>query len=165
MLREACAEEGLGFAFLAIALDDETGLMAGQEQQLVPVRDRLEHREAAHPVPAELGLHVDVVDYLRGEDAAVPEHSLAVAVNRRHVFLRLSVLTAGVARCFPLASPVTGRACVRPARGCRSSTACVRTRTCGTRPAARSRRCRACARETRHQSPSALPRRSPRRAR
>src|SRR5258708_24395979 len=118
MLREACAEDGLGFAFLAIALDDEPGQRAGQEHQLVPVRDRLEHREAAHPVPAELGLHVDVVDYLRGEDAAVPEHSLAVAVNRRHRFLRLSVLTAALATGFPLASPVTGPSCVRPALGC-----------------------------------------------
>src|SRR5258708_36732901 len=103
MLREACAEEGLGFAFLAIALDDEPGQRAGQEHQLVPVRDRLGHREAAHPVPAELGLHGGVVDYLRGEDAAVPEHSLAVALNRRHVFFRLSLLPAWLSTCLPLA--------------------------------------------------------------
>ncbi len=40
------------------------------------MRDRLEHREAAHAVAAELGLHVDVVDDLRREDLAVPEDVL-----------------------------------------------------------------------------------------
>ena len=81
VLSEARAENGLGLALLPVALDDEPGQRARQEHQLIPVRDRLEHREAAHPVPAELGLHVDVVDHLGGEDAAVPEHSLAVCVD------------------------------------------------------------------------------------
>src|SRR5260370_32709432 len=85
MLREACAEDGLGFAFLAIALDDEPGQRAGQEHQLVPVRDLLEHREAAHPVPAELGLHVDVVDHLGREYAAVPEYGPAAVLARAHL--------------------------------------------------------------------------------
>src|SRR5215472_6399147 len=90
MLGEACAEHGLRLALLAVALDDEPGQRAGQQHQLVPMRDRLEHREAAHPVPAELGLHVNVVDHLGGEDAAVPEHSLAVGVDRGHLLIRLS---------------------------------------------------------------------------
>ena len=78
LLREACAEDRLRLALLAVALDHEPGQRAGHEHQLVPVRDRLEHREAAHAVAAELGLHVDVVHHLGREDAAVPEDGLAV---------------------------------------------------------------------------------------
>ena len=73
LLGEARAEHGLRLALLAVALDHEAGEGAGQEDELVPVRDLLEHREAAHPVAAELGLHVDVVDDLRREDLAAPE--------------------------------------------------------------------------------------------
>ena len=73
LLREAAAEHRLGLALLAVALDHEPRQRPGQEDQLVPVRDLLEHREAAHPVAAELGLHVDVVDDLRGEDRAAAE--------------------------------------------------------------------------------------------
>ena len=73
LLGEARAEHRLGLALLAIALDHEARERAGQEDQLVPVRDLLEHREAAHPVAPELGLHVDVVDDLRREDLAAPE--------------------------------------------------------------------------------------------
>ena len=73
LLREACPEHGPGRALLAVALDHEPGQRSGQEHQLVPVRDRLEHREPAHPVAPELGLDVDVVDHLGGEDPAVTE--------------------------------------------------------------------------------------------
>ena len=76
LLGEARAEHGLGHALLAVALDHEARERAGQEDQLVPVRDLLEHREAAHPVAAELGLHVDVVDDLRREDLAAAEDRL-----------------------------------------------------------------------------------------
>src|SRR6188472_1950894 len=61
----------LRVAFLAIALDDEAGQRPGQEGEVVPVRDLLEQREAAHAVAAELGLHMDVVDDLRREDPAM----------------------------------------------------------------------------------------------
>ena len=64
----ARADDRLGLAFLAIALDDEARQRAGQESQIVPMRDLLEQREAAHAVAAELGLDVDVVDDLGRED-------------------------------------------------------------------------------------------------
>ena len=76
VLREARAEDGLRLALLAVALDHEPGQRAGHEHELVPVRDPLEHREAAHAVAPELGLHVDVVDDLRSEDPAVAEDVL-----------------------------------------------------------------------------------------
>jgi hypothetical protein len=67
----ARADDRLGQALLAIALDDEAGQRAGQEGQVVPMRDLLEQREAAHAVAAELRLDVDVVDDLGREDAAL----------------------------------------------------------------------------------------------
>src|SRR5215204_3919953 len=76
LLREARAEHRLRHTLFAIALDHEARKRAWQEDQLVPVRDLLEHREAAHPVATELGLHVDVVDDLRGEDLAAAEDGL-----------------------------------------------------------------------------------------
>ena len=76
VLREARAEDGLRLALLAVALDHEPGQRARHEHELVPVRDLLEHREAAHAVAPELGLHVDVVDDLRSEDPAVAEDVL-----------------------------------------------------------------------------------------
>jgi len=85
MAGEARAEHRLGLALLPVALDDEPGQRAGQEHQLVPVRDPLEHREAAHPVAAEFGLDVDVVDDLGREDAAVPERGPAAVVDCAHV--------------------------------------------------------------------------------
>src|SRR5215467_15537491 len=106
MLSKPCAQYGLRLALLAVALDDEPGQGARQEHELVPVRDRLEHREAAHPVPAELGLDVDVVDHLGGENAAVPENGLALVVNRGHLMVCLSVLPLA---CHWVRS-VTGRA-------------------------------------------------------
>ena len=78
VLREARAEHGRRVALLAVALDDEPRQRPGEEDELVPVRDRLEDREAAHAVAAELGLHVDVVDDLGREDAAAPEDVLLV---------------------------------------------------------------------------------------
>ena len=74
LLREAPAEDRLRLALLPVALDHEARERAGEEDELVPVRDLLEHREAAHPVAAELGLHVDVVDDLGREDLRAPEH-------------------------------------------------------------------------------------------
>ena len=76
LLGEAGAEHRLRLALLAVALDHEAGQGAREEDELVPVRDRLEDREAAHPVAAELGLDVDVVDDLGREDAAPPEDVL-----------------------------------------------------------------------------------------
>ncbi len=76
ILREARAEHGRRVALLAVALDDEARQRSRQEHELVPVRDRLEDREAAHAVAAELGLDVDVVDDLGREDAAAPEDVL-----------------------------------------------------------------------------------------
>ena len=69
----ARADHRLGIAFLAIALDDEARQRAGQEGEVVPMRDLLEQREAAHAVAAELGLHMDVVDDLGREDLALAE--------------------------------------------------------------------------------------------
>ncbi len=77
LLREARAQHRLRHALLAVALDDEARERARQEDQLVPVRHRLEDREAAHPVAPEIGLHVDVVDHLRREDPASTEDVLA----------------------------------------------------------------------------------------
>ena len=73
LLREARAEHRGRVALLAVALDDEPRERPREEDELVPVRDLLEDREAAHAVAAELGLHVDVVDDLGREDAAPPE--------------------------------------------------------------------------------------------
>ena len=61
----------LGLAFLAIALDHETGEGARQESQVVPVRDFLEQRETAHAVAAEFRLDMDVIDDFRCEDLAL----------------------------------------------------------------------------------------------
>ena len=69
----ARADHRLGIAFLAIALDDEARQRAGQEGEVVPMRDLLEQREAAHAIAAELGLHMDVVDDLGREDLALAE--------------------------------------------------------------------------------------------
>ena len=69
----ARSDHRLGIAFLAIALDDEARQRAGQKRQIVPMRDLLEQREAAHAVAAELRLHMDVVDDLRREDLALAE--------------------------------------------------------------------------------------------
>ena len=41
----------------------------------------LNMREAAHPVPPELGLDVDVVDHLPGEDPAPPEEMLVLRLG------------------------------------------------------------------------------------
>ena len=97
LLREARPEHGLRLALLPVALDHEPGQRPRQEHQVVPVRDLLEHREPAHAVAAELGLHVDVVEDLRREDRAAAEAravrglsladvaaELVVAVGRRH---------------------------------------------------------------------------------
>ncbi len=126
VLREPRAEDRLGLALLAVALDDEPGERPRQEHELVPVRDLLEHREAAHPVAAELGLHVDVVDDLRREDPAVPE------------LVGACLVCHGV--------PPTGRACARSARACRSCRASCRRRTSASPAGCPARRCGTCAR-------------------
>ncbi len=72
----------LRLAFLAIALDDEAGEGARQKGEVVPMRDLLEQREAAHAVAAKLGLDVDVVDDLRREDLAAAEDE-ALRLRRR----------------------------------------------------------------------------------
>src|SRR5262249_35458343 len=89
MAGEAPAEHRLGLGLLPVGLDEEAGQGAREEHQLVPVRDPLEHREAAHPVPAELGLDVDVVDDLGREDAAVPERGPAAVFDCAHVDVAL----------------------------------------------------------------------------
>ena len=83
LLREARAEHGLRLALLAVALDDEARQRARQEHEVVPVRDLLEDREAAHAVAPELGLHVDVVDDLGREDLALPEDRLSGRARSR----------------------------------------------------------------------------------
>ena len=95
VLREAGAEHRLRLALLAVALDHEARQRAGQEHQLIPVRDRLEHREPAHPVSPELRLHVDVVDDLLREDRAPSEDVLA---GSRPLPSRLLVLPASLSR-------------------------------------------------------------------
>ncbi len=88
------ADQGLGQALLAIAFDHETGQRAGQEREVVPVRDLLEQREAPHAIAAELRLDMDVVHHLGGEDAALAQ-AVGVALRllhrlglRRHFLLR-----------------------------------------------------------------------------
>src|SRR2546421_997352 len=73
------SDDGLGLAFLAIALDHETRERAGQERQVVPAGDFLEQREAAHAVAAELALDMDVIDDLRREQGAPAEHMRVAA--------------------------------------------------------------------------------------
>ena len=109
LLGEARAQHGLGHALLAVALDHEARERARQEDQLVPVRDLLEHREAAHPVAAELGLHVDVVDDVGREDLA----SARGPPSGEGAF----------------SSAIIAPAFARSARGCRSCRASCRTRT------------------------------------
>ena len=145
LLREARAEDRLRLALLAVALDHEARQRAGHEHQLIPVRDRLEHREAAHAVAPELGLHVDVVDDLRREDLAVAEDVRACCW-----WSRLPWLTPSLRE----------RACARTARGCRSCRASCRTRTCRSSVGCRGRRCGTCARCTRCRRPSTRPGRS-----
>ena len=87
----ARADHRLGVAFLAIALDDEAGQRAGKESQIVPMRDLLEQREAAHAVAAKLGLHMDVVDDLRREDLALAEDE-PLRLGRRLGAVTLAVL-------------------------------------------------------------------------
>ena len=152
LLREARAEHRLGHALLAVALDHEAGERARQEDQLVPVRDLLEHREAAHPVAAELGLHVDVVDDLRREDLAVAEDGalaglrsrlpsedqLALARLERVVVVEL--LAAD--ELLQLRAACRGRrcgTCARSARCRRRSTRPRRSRCRATRPCRRRR--------------------------
>jgi hypothetical protein len=69
------------------------GQRAGQEGEVVPMRDLLEQREAAHAVAAELGLHMDVVDDLRREDPAMTKDE--ALRFRRNLCLR---------RCRPVCS-------------------------------------------------------------
>ena len=92
-------DDRLRLALLAIALDDETRQRAGQEGQIVPTRDLLEQREAAHAIAAELALDVDVIHDLGSEDAAVAEHmrvSAELLLGRRHRHRRLLFLRHGL---------------------------------------------------------------------
>ncbi len=66
-------EHGLRVALLAIALDDEPCQCSRQERQVIPGRDLLEHREAAHAIATELRLDVNVVDDLGREQKALSE--------------------------------------------------------------------------------------------
>ncbi len=97
------AEDGRRVALLPVALDDEARQGAGQEDELVPVRDLLEDREPAHAVAAELGLHVDVVDDLGREDPAPPED-----------LFRSALLAAAAAQATSGVSPPEGRCGGRP---------------------------------------------------
>ena len=109
------ADDGLRVALLTVALDHEAGEGAGEEREVVPVRDLLEHREAAHPVTPELGLDVDVVDDLGGEDPASSEDAGVAPAFRieprfgprcgfalRHLcFSRIPCLRIPEGKCFP----------------------------------------------------------------
>ena len=72
----AGTDHRLRLAFLAIALDHETRQRTGQEGQVVPMRNLLEQREAAHPVAAEFRLHMDVVDDFRRKNLAPAEDGI-----------------------------------------------------------------------------------------
>ncbi len=127
----ARADHRLGVAFLAIALDDEAGQRAGQEGEIVPMRNLLEQREAAHAVAAELRLHMDVVDDLRREDLALAEDE-ALRLSRRLRAVALAVLAFLLIVAQPprLTAPVSSRS----VRDCRSSTIACRRRSCGNAP-------------------------------
>ena len=141
-------DHGLGLALLPIALDHEAGEGAGQKGQIVPGRDFLEQREAAHAVAAELGLDVDVVDHLGREHEALAQAvgvALGIAAFRLRLSLRLrafgghdGITFFGISRA---------PASFRWARGCRSSRVSCRTRSwsCSRRrwapPGHRSRAC------------------------
>src|SRR5579863_6274936 len=56
----AWADDRLGLALLAVAFDHEPRERARQEREVVPARNLLEEREAAHTVAAELALDVNV---------------------------------------------------------------------------------------------------------
>src|SRR5437899_6962362 len=58
----ARTDDGLGLAFLAIALDDEARERTRQERQIVPAGDLFEQREAAHAIAAEFRFYMNVVD-------------------------------------------------------------------------------------------------------
>ena len=170
LLGETCAEHRLRLALLAVALDHEAGERAGEEDELVPVRHRLEDREAAHPVAAELRLHVDVVDDLGREDPAVAEdvllagrrfvgHHASIPASRRWSRarqaspLRLTTMPVRTRRgeaCLALPAAatfvITAPASARKAPACRSCRAPSRRRTSGSRAARRVCRCRTCAR-------------------
>ena len=121
----------LGVAFLAIALDDEAGQRAGQEGEIVPMRDLLEQREAAHAVAAELRLHMDVVDDLRREDLA-PAENEAFRLGRHLGTLPLPFFC--LAHRFAQRPSLTAPVSSRSVRDCRSSTIACRRRSCGSRP-------------------------------
>src|SRR5581483_4612320 len=98
----AGTDHRLGVAFLAIAFDDEARQRAGQEGEIVPVRYLLEEGEAAHAVAAEFRLHMDVVDYLRGEDLTPPEDELLRLGRRlRRAVSPVSVFLRHRARSLP----------------------------------------------------------------
>ena len=157
LLGEPGTENRLRDALLAIALDHEARQRARHEHQLVPVRDRLEHREAAHAVAAELGLHVDVVHHLGGEDPALPEDGLVVGCCLVGHCGCLSVARAGRVPPLQMGQRLSrsGRACptrrrvavirapasARMARGCRSCRASCRRRTSAAPVGRRGRRC------------------------
>ena len=170
---EAGAQHRRRVAFLAIALDHEPGQRARQEDELVPVRDPLEDREAAHPVAAQLGLHVDVVDHLGREDAAPPEHLSRARAIFGHVtassplpqaaggFRGVPARRAGfVAVSVPLLRNTRSQAAIRSpassrrARASRSCRAPSRRRTSGARAGRRGRRCGTSARRARCRPPS-----------
>src|SRR5690606_22712797 len=83
----ARTDHRLGDALLAIALDDEARQRARQKGEVVPARDLLEQREAAHAIAAELRLYVDVVDDVRRKYEAAAEQA--------GVPLRLALLGRG----------------------------------------------------------------------
>ena len=120
----------LGLAFLAIALDDEAGQRAGQEGEIVPMRNLLEQREAAHAVAAELRLHMDVVDDLRRENLALAQDE-ALRLGRS---LGAAFAVLGLAHRFAQRPALTAPVSSRSARDCRSSTIACRRRSCGNRP-------------------------------
>ena len=99
----ARADDGLRFALLAIALDDETRQRARQERQIVPAGNLLEQREAAHAIAAELSLDVDVVDDVRREHEAPPSKlvfRLELLLRRRRRGRRLLCLRHVLSRSF-----------------------------------------------------------------
>ena len=120
------SDDRLGQALLAIALDDEARQRARQEGQVVPMRDLLEEREAAHAVAAELRLDMDVVDHLGREDAAMPEQALVARRLLHRLRLRRDFLFRHVR--YPSNVILRERSSSRRAPGCRNSTTACRPR-------------------------------------
>ena len=79
VLGEACAEDGLRRALLAVALQRDARQRARHERQVIEGRHLAVHREPHDPVPAELGLGLDVLDHVARPHGRFAEHRQGAA--------------------------------------------------------------------------------------